>query len=51
MKRSRINTIMREADDFLRRRQFHLPPFAYWSPGDWGRRGAEVREIPDRRLG
>ena len=51
MKRSRLNIIMRTADDFLRHRQFHLPPFAYWSPEEWGRRGAEVQEIPDRRLG
>ncbi len=51
MKRSRINTIMREADAFLRRHQFHLPPFAYWTPEEWGRRGAEVRQIADRRLG
>ncbi len=51
MKRSRLNIIMRTADDFLRYRQFHLPPFAYWSPEEWGRRGAEVQEIPDRRLG
>lgn len=51
MKRSQINTIMREADGFLRRRQFHLPPFAYWTPEEWSRRGEEVREIADRRLG
>lgn len=51
MKRSRINTIMREADEFLRRRQFYLPPFAYWTPEAWGKRGEEVRQIADRRLG
>ena len=51
MKRSRINAIMHEADAFLRRHQFHLPPFAYWTPEDWGRRGEEVQEIADRRLG
>jgi D-lyxose ketol-isomerase len=51
VKRSRINAIIREADAFLRRRQFFLPPFAYWTPEEWGRRGEEVREIADRRLG
>lgn len=51
MKRSRINAIMREADDFLRRHQFHLPPFAYWTPEEWGRRGEEVQEIAESRLG
>lgn len=51
MKRSRINTIMHQADAFLRQHQFYLPPFAYWTPEEWGRRGPEVREIADRRLG
>lgn len=51
MKRSRINAILRDADAFLKRRQFHLPPFAYWTPQEWGRRGEEAREIVDRRLG
>ena len=51
MKRSRINEIMRDADVFLQRRQFLLPPFAYWTPQDWAQRGEEAREIADRRLG
>ncbi|MDP4033773.1 MAG: D-lyxose/D-mannose family sugar isomerase [Pseudorhodobacter sp.] len=32
MKRSRVNQIMDEADAFIRRFGFTLPPFAYWSP-------------------
>ena len=28
-----------------------LPPFAYWSPQDWKKKGEEVGEIVDRRLG
>lgn len=32
MKRSEINTIMAEADAFMRAHSFHLPPFAYWPP-------------------
>lgn len=51
MKRSEINAIMREADAFLKSRQFHLPPFAYWTPEEWAAKGPEVREIVDRRLG
>ena len=51
MNRSEINAIMREADAFLRQHQFHLPPFAGWSPEDWAGKGGEVREIVDRRLG
>jgi D-lyxose ketol-isomerase len=51
MKRSEINAIMRNADDFLRSQNFHLPPFAYWTPDDWARKGPEVREIFEKRLG
>ena len=32
MKRSRINDIMRSADDLIRQHGFVLPPFAYWTP-------------------
>ncbi len=51
MKRSEINTIMRDADAFIKERGFYLPPFAYWSPGDWASKGLEVREIVDNGLG
>lgn len=51
MKRSEINAIIRATDAFIRRHNFHLPPFAYWSPEEWTRKGPEVREIVDRRLG
>jgi len=51
MKRSEINALIRESDDFLHQHQFHLPPFAYWRPEDWGSKGPEVAEIVDRRLG
>jgi D-lyxose ketol-isomerase len=51
MKRSEINSIMRDADTFIKQRAFYLPPFAYWTPEDWATRGEEVREIVDRQLG
>jgi D-lyxose ketol-isomerase len=51
MKRSEINAIMRDADAFIKRHGFHLPPFAYWAPEEWASKGAEVREIADRGLG
>jgi D-lyxose ketol-isomerase len=51
MKRSEINAILREADAFIRKCGFYLPPFAYWSPADWAAKGAEVREIVDNQLG
>ena len=51
MKRSEINTIMRESLEFLGRMKFLLPPFATWTPADWRRKGPECREIVDRQLG
>jgi D-lyxose ketol-isomerase len=51
MKRSEINALIRDADAFIRQHQFYLPPFAHWTPDEWARKGAEVREILDRRLG
>jgi hypothetical protein len=51
MKRSEVNAIMREADQFIRQRGFYLPPFAHWTPEEWKTRGEEVREIVDNQLG
>jgi len=51
MKRSEVNTIMRQADNFIRERGFYLPPFAYWSPADWKGKGGEVREIVQNQMG
>jgi D-lyxose ketol-isomerase len=51
VKRSEINVIMREADEFIRGCGFYLPPFAYWSPETWQQKGPEVSEITDNRLG
>jgi len=51
MKRSEINSLIREGEAFIRQNNFHLPPFAYWSPADWATKGAEVREIVDNELG
>jgi D-lyxose ketol-isomerase len=51
MKRSEINAIMQKADDFIRSRGFYLPPFAYWTPQVWMKKGAEVSEIVDNKLG
>jgi D-lyxose ketol-isomerase len=51
MKRSEINTIMREADAFIKSHGFRLPPFAYWTPADWQAKGQEVGEIVDHNLG
>jgi len=51
MNRSEINRIIRDADTFIKSHQFHLPPFAYWSPEDWTNKGGEVSEIVQNGLG
>ena len=51
MKRSEINAIMQEAKRFLAHNQFHLPPFAAWTPDEWRAKGSEVREITESQLG
>ncbi len=51
MKRSQINAIMAEADAFARAHHFYLPPFAYWTPEEWRRKGPEAREIVEHNLG
>ncbi|MFN3970897.1 MAG: D-lyxose/D-mannose family sugar isomerase [Gemmobacter sp.] len=50
MKRSRINRIMAEADDMIRRHGFALPPFARWSPEEFRARGPGTR-IAEARMG
>ena len=32
MKRSQINQVIDEAIAFFKKRQFPLPPFAFWTP-------------------
>ncbi len=51
MKRSDINAIIRDADAFIKSHGFSLPPFAYWSPADWKKKGPEAREIVENNLG
>lgn len=51
MKRSQINAIIGDAIAFMNQHQFHLPPFAFWSPDEWMHKGPEVREIVERELG
>lgn len=51
MKRSEINALMRKGISFLRDTHFFLPPFAFWSPEDWQRRGTESSEIVAQQLG
>ncbi|TVR07557.1 MAG: D-lyxose/D-mannose family sugar isomerase [Salinarimonadaceae bacterium] len=51
MKRSRVNAIMAEADDMIRRHGFALPPFAYWTPEAFVARREEARRIIAARCG
>ncbi len=51
MRRSEVNAILREAIEILEEHRFHLPPFAFWTPQDWARRGNEARRILARGLG
>ena len=50
MKRSRINDIMRKADDLIRQHGFVLPPFAYWTPDQFKAR-KDASAIVDTRMG
>ena len=51
MKRSRVNDIVRQADEFIRSFGFRLPPFAYLSPADMQRRRDQLGTIINARLG
>jgi D-lyxose ketol-isomerase len=51
MKRSTVNQIIREADDFIRSFDYRLPPFAYWRPAEMKARSGEIGGIVGSRLG
>jgi D-lyxose ketol-isomerase len=51
MKRSEINQILSDAKAFLKEKQFSLPPWAYWTIGDWQRNKEGAREVMDYMLG
>jgi D-lyxose ketol-isomerase len=51
MKRSEVNLIMREADEFIRSFGFLLPPFAYWTPDEFRRQRTTAQSIIANRLG
>ena len=45
MKRSRVNEIITQADEFIRSFGYVLPPFAYWSPSKMKDRRADIDNI------
>ena len=51
MKRSRVNEILKESDEFIRSFGYVLPPFAYLSPAEMKARRGDLSAIVDRRLG
>ncbi|MBO4871871.1 MAG: D-lyxose/D-mannose family sugar isomerase [Lachnospiraceae bacterium] len=51
MKRSEINRAIREMEAVCAREHCYLPPFCYFSPEEWPRKGPEFDEIRDCRLG
>lgn len=51
MKRSRINTIMADADDMIRSFGFVLPPFANWTPDEFVARKDDAKNVINARCG
>jgi len=51
MKRSIINDILREGDEFIRSFGFRLPPFAYWTPDQMKARRDDIAGIINARMG
>lgn len=51
MKRSEINSLIREALEFFNSMNFNLPPWGYWSPDDWKKNKENKEEIFKNKLG
>jgi D-lyxose ketol-isomerase len=51
MKRSEVNALIDDALQLLDQHQVRLPPFAYWSPQEWQKKGRECDEIRVCKLG
>ena len=51
MKRSQADAIIDQGEAFIRSFGYVLPPFAYWSPAEFKRRGAEAAGVTAARLG
>ena len=51
MKRSEINSIIKEMEVLIKENGFKLPPFADWTPEEWKTKGCEYDEIRDNMLG
>lgn len=51
MKRSEVNQILKDAECFLKEKNFLLPPWAYWNLEDWNRNKENAQEVITNMLG
>ena len=51
MKRSQINTALRELEEMARQYRFALPPFCHLTPEEWQTKGQDHDEVRDNLLG
>ncbi len=51
MKRSKINSLIRDSIEFFDAMGFKLPPWAHWKPEDWEGKSGIVKAIVDTMLG
>lgn len=51
MKRSEINALISKSIAFTKTHGFFLPPFAFWTPEEWKKKGSKADEIRDCMLG
>lgn len=51
MKRSEINTLIKEAKKFFSKMRFRLPPWAYWKVEEWYKYKEDATEIFENMLG
>ncbi len=51
MKRSKINKVIKDMEALINQHGFEIPPFAKWTPKDWGHIGHEYDEVRDNCLG
>lgn len=51
MKRSKINSIIKDMENLIKEHGFEMPGFASWTAEEWQNKGSEYDEIRDNKLG
>lgn len=51
MKRSEINSVIKEMETLIKKHGFEIPPFCKWTKEDWKTKNHEYDEIRDNMLG